>query len=250
MIGYLLFIWSFSFIPLIFLEISFLFGENPSLYGLDEIFLSIICLSLLVPFLYFLYRKENNPRPKGLNKIRKKIFLITEKRIKGEKSVDWTDNNETNIWYGKKSAKVIENAIVRYFVGLWTISFTALFIVTAINWEYGLVGTGIHTLIFIIFLALCHLPLLSIGVLRIKTTKKVIYKITDRRILRKLENQHKEILLSAIDRFEIKKRTIDIPQLNTGTISFYEIPHEKPRLKFEHIEKVDQVAEILQKLTS
>ncbi|MHA1264457.1 MAG: hypothetical protein ACTSRS_04400 [Candidatus Helarchaeota archaeon] len=57
-----------------------------------------------------------------------------------------------------------------------------------------------------------------------------------------------ELSLEEIARIEVKKGLLDISKLNTGTIHFYNHKNKRIQMKLEHIEQVDKVAKLLNKL--
>ena len=98
-------------------------------------------------------------------------------------------------------------------------------------------------------MASSHCPvtyLLFLGYLEIQTAQKLVYRISDGKISWKIGQKYKEIPLSEIAHYKVKKTILDVPSFKTGSILFYNEKSSKPLMKFEHIRNVLEVFSLIQ----
>jgi hypothetical protein len=78
----------------------------------------------------------------------------------------------------------------------------------------------------------------------------LIYIINYEKISWILGKKSKEILLDNIRHLEVKKSPLDILELNTGSVFFYDLNRKKYPQCLAHIENIDAVMDLLNSLVT
>ena len=172
--------------------------------------------------------------------------LINYKTKNKSLSLSIIDNNKI-LWFGKKSKFEIENLIFRYFFKFMIICGVIIFSAHILTLFYLSYDIKIHILFIFIPLAAISLSIILLGIFKTKMAKKTNYYITNAKICWRFDNKIEQLSLNKIKKIEIKKSSNDLTTLNTGSIYFYD-ERQTPRIKFNHIEHVDEVGQIIQKL--
>jgi len=148
-------------------------------------------------------------------------------------------DEENCLWVTRPSIEFKERVLIYSYSGFWAFGIISLIIADLFFYSNLILYIG-----FLIIPPLSSLIILIRGIYEIKKAKKVFIKITKEKLIVNLN----ELSLEEIARIEVKKGLLDISKLNTGTIHFYNHKNKRIQMKLEHIEQVDKVAKLLNKL--
>ena len=151
-------------------------------------------------------------------------------------------DGEEILWSGKAPTSMRARQFIFNFFWLWAATFPPLIIIQIFS--FFVTDVNLMLTFWFSFLMMIILFFLQTFTGRWGAMKDT-FIITNRMIRWEREEEWAEILLSEVVDFKVNKSFSDDKKKNTGTISFKERERKKWWMKFEHIEQVDQVTELL-----
>ncbi len=203
------------------------------------IILTICCYFVL----FFGYRRVRQEFNKGIYRNHEKTWRSLDD-ISPTFLTD-TDSSEETLWSGRQPTMVRAKKFAKQFRWVWAAIFLPVIIgqiiVIMIKWGdlmFYIVGSFLMAIIF--YLAMAFGDRWSEG--------RDEYIITTRKVRWEREEEWAEILLHEVTDLKVVKRSYDVKELNTGSIFLKDKNYKKFWLEFLHIEQVDEVAALLEKI--